>query len=203
MKKKKKQTQNRQKKQERDSVLHFNDKVIEEETLTQAMIKAYQIIEGKKKAKEVELENKEKKEWQEALGQKDFPENEKWIWKKIHAARNDLFALWNILFFKSKNVKDMRTTMLLMQLAVMGMFAICKWCLYLFSIAGIYSLVIGQVDYIPGLSITLVAWMFARIFRIAAFEIEKMKDGNLLIAIFSGCVSFAAMVVAVIALFVN
>lgn len=200
MKKKKKQTQNRQKKQQ-DSILHFNEKLIDEETLALAMVKAYQIVEEKKKAQEVELENNEKKEWQEALGQKEFPENEKWIWKKIHAARNDLFALWNILFFKSKNVKDMRTTMVLMQLAVMGMFAICKWCLYLLSIAGIYSLVIGQGDYIPGLSITLVAWMFARIFRIAAFEIEKMKDGNLLIAIFSGCVSFAAMVVAIIALF--
>ena len=54
-----------------------------------------------------------------------------------------------------------------------------------------------------GLMIAFVLWVFARIFRIASFEMEKMKDGNLLTAIFSGVLSFVAVVIAIVAIIVD
>ena len=111
--------------------------------------------------------------------------------------------MWSLFFFKSENVRDIRTTLGLMQLAVIGIFTICKWCLYFISLAMVYSVLTNGVDVISHLSFAFATWMFARVFRIAVFEIEKMKDGNLLIAIFSGCISFTAMVVAIITLLVD
>lgn len=176
---------------------------IEESTLTQAIVKAYQIIEENKKEEENRLANRAKKEWQKVIGQKEYPENEKWYLKKVHEIRNNWNAMWSLFFFKSENVRDIRTTLGLMQLAVIGIFTICKWCLYFISLAMVYSVLTNGVDVILHLSFAFATWMFARVFRIAVFEIEKMKDGNLLIAIFSGCISFTAMVVAIITLLVD
>jgi len=51
--------------------------------------------------------------------------------------------------------------------------------------------------------IAVVLWVFARIFRIASFEVEKIDDGNLIIAIFSGVLSFVAVVIAIVAIIVD
>lgn len=128
---KNKKKKNEKNKQEQKVVPKSVEKVIDEKNLTQAIVKAYQVIEEQKKKEEAELIIKAKKEWQEIIGQKEYPENEKWYLKKIHALRNDFYALWNFLFFKSKNVKDLRMTISLMQLAIIGIFKVCKWCLYL------------------------------------------------------------------------
>lgn len=191
--------QNNQKKQK--EITQVNE--IEESALTQAIVRAYQIIEKNKKEEEARLANQAKKEWQRVIGQKEYPDNEKWFWKKIHTIRNNWNAMWSLFFFKSENVRDIRTTLGLMQLAVIGIFTICKWCLYFISLAMVYLILINGADVVSHLPFAFVTWMFARVFRIAVFEIEKMKDGNLLIAIFSGCISFAAMVVAVITLLVD
>lgn len=202
---KKQRSKNGQKKQnnqqKQKEITQVNE--IEESALTQAIVRAYQIIEKNKKEEEARLANQAKKEWQRVIGQKEYPDNEKWFWKKIHAIRNNWNAMWSLFFFKSENVRDIRTTLGLMQLAVIGIFTICKWCLYFISLAMVYLILINGADVVSHLSFAFVAWMFARIFRIAVFEIEKMKDGNLLIAIFSGCISFAAMVVAIITLLVD
>ncbi len=202
---KKQRSKNGQKKQnnqqKQKEITQVNE--IEESALTQAIVRAYQIIEKNKKEEEARLANQAKKEWQRVIGQKEYPDNEKWFWKKIHAIRNNWNAMWSLFFFKSENVRDIRTTLGLMQLAVIGIFTICKWCLYFISLAMVYLILINGVDVVSHLSFAFVTWMFARVFRIAVFEIEKMKDGNLLIAIFSGCISFAAMVVAIITLLVD
>lgn len=67
----------------------------------------------------------------------------------------------------------------------------------------IYFAFKGDVDIIAYLLIAAITWMFGRAFRIAIFEIDKIRDDNLLISIFSGCISFVAMVVAIIALFIS
>lgn len=193
--------QNNQQKQKDITQVNVNE--IEENTLTQAIVKAYQIIEENKKEEENRLANKAKKEWQKVIGQKEYPQNEKWYLKKVHEIRNNWNAMWSLFFFKSENVRDIRTTLGLMQLAVIGIFTICKWCLYFISLAMVYSVLTNCADVISHLSFAFATWMFARVFRIAVFEIEKMKDGNLLIAIFSGCISFVAMVVAIITLLVD
>ena len=133
---KKRRSKNGQKKQnnqqKQKEITQVNE--LEESALTQAIVRAYQIIEKNKKEEEARLANQAKKEWQRVIGQKEYPDNEKWFWKKIHAIRNNWNAMWSLFFFKSENVRDIRTTLGLMQLAVIGIFTICKWCLYFISL---------------------------------------------------------------------
>ena len=198
--KNKKQKKNSEKQQ---NPVNSNQIIIDSKIMADAIVKAYQIIEKEKVEKAIELEKNEKKEWQEIMGQKEYPENEKWYLKRFHIARNNFMSIWNLLFFKSKNVRDLRATFSLIQLAVVYIFKLCKWCLYVISFAASISAFQNGVENLSNLAIAFVIWTFARLFRIASFEVEKVKDGNLLIALFSGCISFVAMVVAIIAIFIE
>lgn len=198
--KSKKQKQNNKKQK---NAVDSNQIITEQKITVEAIVKAYQIIEKQKVEKEIELEKNEKREWQEIMGQKEYQENEKWYLKRLHIARNNWMAIWNLLFFKSKNARDLRATFSLIQLAVVEIFKLCKWCLYFVSFAIVISALQSGGDSLSNIAIAIVIWAFARLFRIASFEVDKVKDGNLLIALFSGCISFVAMVVAIIAIFIE
>lgn len=200
--KNKKQKQNTNNKKQQTPV-NSNQIIIDSQIMTDAIVKAYQIIEEQKVEKEIELEKNEKQEWQEIMGQKKYPENEKWYLKRFHIMRNNWMSIWNLLFFKSKNARDLRATFSLIQLAVVEIFKLCKWCLYFVSFAAVISAFQNVGNSLSNLAIAFVIWAFARLFRIASFEVEKVKDGNLLIALFSGCISFVAMVVAIITIFIE
>lgn len=177
--------------------------LIEQEALTEVIVKAYQRIEEQKRERENQEEEREAKAWQEALGKREYPQNEKWILRKIHSARNYIVTMWNMLFFKPENVSNLRTTYVLMRISVIGTFRLCEYVLYLFIMGIIFNLVTKEVFVPLGIVWALSSFLFARIFRIAAFEVEKIKDKNLLIAIFSGCISFVSVIIAVIAILVD
>ena len=125
------------------------------------------------------------------------------VLENVHKKRNDIVGLVKLLFFKQKDIRDPRATFALMNLATVGVFSICKWILYIVVIAIILGIIQLKVDFFLGITVSFVLWMLARIFRMASFEIEKIRDGNLLIAIFSGALSFVAVAIAIIALFID
>lgn len=101
-------------------------KNIDEKVFAREIIQAYEEFEQKKKFEVEKRERENQKEWNQILGQKEYPENENWFWKNVHKKRNDIVALYKLLFFKQKDVRDPRATFVLMSLATMGIFSICK-----------------------------------------------------------------------------
>ena len=178
-------------------------KNIDEKVLAREIIKAHEEYEHYRQTEKEKEEKRQQEEWLKTLNQKEYPPNEKWIWRKCHQIRNDFFLFKNLLFIKAKDVKDMRATFGLMRLAVIGIFALCKWVLYLCAASMIYGIWNNSIEIALGCMIAIVLWVFARIFRIASFEIEKIEDGNLIIAIFSGVLSFVAVVIAIVAIIVD
>ena len=176
---------------------------IDEKALAREIIEAYAEYEHHKKTEEDEKEQVLQEEWLKILNQKDYPKEEPFFGRKCHKIRNDFFLLKNVLFIKSKDVRDMRATFGLMQLCVEGIFWFCKWVLYICAASIIYGICIGAISVVLGSMLAFVLWVLARLFRIASFEIEKIQDGNLLIAIFSGALSFAAVVIAIITIVVD
>ena len=194
---KKKRTNNKQNSSS-TTMKNFDEKVLARE-----IIKAHEEYEHYRQTEKEKEEKKRQEEWLKTLNQKEYPPNEKWIWRKCHQIRNDFFLFKNLLFIKAKDVKDMRATFGLMRLAVIGIFALCKWVLYLCAASMIYGIWNNSIEIAIGCMIAILLWVFARIFRIASFEIEKIEDGNLIIAIFSGVLSFVAVVIAIVAIIVD
>lgn len=179
------------------------EKNIDEKVLAHEIIKAYEEYELRKNVEREKHEKKRQEEWFKILNQKDCPSNEKWLLRKCYQFRNAFFLFKNLLFIKAKDVRDMRATFGLMRLAVLGIFSSCKWILYLCAASMIYGVWNDTIKLAVGCIWALIFWLFARIFRIASFEIEKIEDGNLIIAIFSGVLSFVAVVIAIVAIIVD
>lgn len=190
-------------KKDQQNLLLNTTKNIDEKILACEIIRAYEEMERKKKLQEEKLEQENQKEWNMILGQKEYSENENWFWKNVHRKRNDIVGLYKVLFFKRKDIRDPRATFVLMSLATTSVFSICKWVLYSFVILIIISMIKLEINIFLGIALSFVLWMLARIFRIASFETEKIDDGNLIISIFSGVLSFVAVVIAIVTIIVD
>ncbi|MBQ8605001.1 MAG: hypothetical protein IJ410_09205 [Oscillospiraceae bacterium] len=176
---------------------------VDEQVLSKAIVKAYFEIEDKKKENEQKLTEKEQKEWLSFLGQEDYPADEKWLLKKWHRYRNDFVGIWRLLFIKAKDVKDMRATFGLISMATALVFRACKWLLYVLSLYVFILSINNKILLIMGTSLSIMIWMIARLFRIAAFEIDKMRDTNMLLTIFSAALTFVTIIIPVITFFLN
>ena len=195
---KKKKTKNNQ--QNIPSVIEngFDEKVLAHE-----IIRAYEALEYKKKSEAEKREQEKQEEWHKILGKKEYPENEKWFLKTVHRKRNEIVTLYKLLFFKQKDIREPRATFVLMSLATMGIFFICRWMLYILVIPIIIGMFKREINILFGVTISFALWIVGRIFRIASFEIDNIRDNNLLIAIFSGAMSFVAVVIAIVAIIVD
>ena len=171
--------------------------------LAEAVVCATERLEEKKDKKKEEENNLQKAEWDRILKQKMYPENKKWLQRKLHQFRNEFMAYIVLSFFKEKNTRDAIATLTLIRLATETMFSCVKWILYFFSIMFIYSFCVNSANNVILLAFAFLAWTIARIIRIAVFEIKKMKDSNLILNIFSGSISFVALIVAIVAIVVS
>lgn len=180
------------------------------------------IVEAEKRANEVDekklklKKEEEKKERQEIIGYKEYPENE-YIFKKfIHGIINFIVMLWNFIFYKRQNVKNDNATFAIIQLATTAIYSSVKWLLYAITIlCCVISFVSIKLN-VQGIMwswnfnpvwlwLAFLSFCFARVFRIAVFEIDKIDLDNkdYLLSIFSGTTSFFAMIVALATLIVT
>ena len=201
--KSKKQKKNRNNKKKERNQADSNEVIINQKAIIDAIVSAHRIIEEQKLQREVESEKIAKQEWQEIMGQKEYPENEKWLWKHIHVLRNDCVAMWKLFSFNAKNARDLRATFALMTFTLNIIFRLCKWCLYILAIAFTVSVFLNGVGSLSYLAIAFLILGLARLCRVASFEVEEIKDGNILIALFSSGISFVALMIAIITIFVK
>lgn len=191
------------KKNKKNSAEKINDKnFVDEQILSRAIVKAYFEIEDKKKENEQNHSENERKEWLEFLGQKEYPENENRLKKSWHKICNDFRLLMKLLFISRKDVKKTRATFALMSLTIVCVFTIIKWCLYCAVILFIAMIILQKISYI-GIVWATICFVLARVFRIAAFEIDEMQDDGLLTAVFSGVLSFVAVIISIIAIILS
>lgn len=192
----------KKKSQKQNSDVQIDVKNVNEEILAQAIVKAYFDAEEKKIKKENEDKEKAHREWLEFLGQKEYPENENRLKKMWHKVCNDLRLLMKLLFISRKDVKNTRATFALMSLTIVCVFTIIKWCLYGAVVLFIAMIILQKISHI-GIFGAAICFVLARVFRIASFEIEEMQDDNLLTAVFSGVLSFVAVIISIIAIILN
>ena len=176
---------------------------LDERIIAKEIIYAYEEIERIKRNEEERQKEILKDEWNEILGYKNYPIDESWLKRKGHIFRNDIVGIFRLLFIKSNKVKEMRATFGLMKAGITMVFKCCKWLLYIFSLS-ILCVSITQKSYlIWGMAVSLAVWMLARLFRIAIFEIDKLTDENMLVAIFSATLSFVTIIIPVITFLIN
>lgn len=183
---------------------------IDYDKLAEAIVKANRIIKEDEQDLALKQKEQENKEWNETLGYKIYPEDETGIKKVLHSLRNSIVVCWNSFNLNPRKIKDDTVVFLLMQSVVSLFFSVLKIILYLGSALFLLLFVLSFIpDYawpishkIMSLLISIFLFIYGRMFRLAACEIDNMTDRQYVVGIFSGLSAFLALIVAIISLIV-
>ena len=173
---------------------------IDYDKLAESIVKASERLDEKKKNQQEQEDTLQGRQWKKILNQKDYPPNENWLKRRLHKFRNEIMLYKELMFFKEKNTKEAITTFALINLVTQAICTCIKIFLYLLTLIFICKFVIEPKTNFVLFILAIFIWTLARLTRIAIFEISKLEDNNLLLNIFSGSVSFIALIVAIIAI---
>ena len=191
---KKKQKQKGQAKTE--SVKAENVATIEDERISKIIVNALTEYD-KQKQEKAKFENEAKlKADEKRLG--------------INGNKGKFRAVLKILFRPKKYAKNMNAGTALVKLALQGFYKIVEW---ITLICAILFLAVIPLQYcIPSvvpmkwyLSVVSGVWgitllLLSRMFRIAAIEVDEVKDNNYLFGLFTAMASIISIIVAIVAL---
>lgn len=161
-----------------------------------------------KKQREEKQHEEELKNWQKTIGYKDYS-NSTSKFKFFLQFWNDISILLKVCFIsESKITGGDRVISNLLKIIPSLFFIIVKWLLTILALF-IFLLIPFQVVnadiqvplYINMLFIILsiVVFMFSRIFKIASIEVDKMEDRGYLVGIFASITSTLSIIIAIIA----
>lgn len=167
-----------------------------EEALTKVITNA--LIEYDKR-KEQEMQEKVKKECE------NFDNS-----SGIKADKHKFVTTLNLLFRPKKYAKGIKANSELTKSVLKGFYKLLEWTLLLLSILLIVYIPLQYI--IPNVPIAdwyidvimaifaIPIFLFSRIFRIASYEIERIKDDNYLFGLFATVTSIISVVIAIIAI---
>lgn len=179
---------------------------IDYDKLAEAIVKAHKKIKAQEEKEAEDKRNTERQEWLKIIGCRDYPDNEKWLRRKWHEFKNNCAVLKTLFTFKKKDAKTPRLSFELMRLGATAVYGICELLLYMMAVSFVvYTIIANETAGSIYLSVAygFITVLFARIIRIARFEIENIKDKEMLNTIFSATMAFIGVVLAVIALIVQ
>lgn len=168
-------------------------------------------FEQQKKQREDEAKELSCKEWQHAIGVKDFSSvkrPKKWLLQSF----NFLQVFWNICTVPQKHIKGDGVIFSLMQMILAMLFGAVNVILLILAFLIVLCPLGSFLGVIPAMrweniaviwSCGLLAFVLSRIFRIASFEIIKMEDHNYLFGLFACVTSIISVVIAVITLVIT
>lgn len=179
-------------KPEKPVVNNFLD--IDYDKLASAIVNAQVVAKEKEQKSEEEKKTRDNEVWKKQFG---YDES-----KPV----TRITSFIRLLFVKKKDIKGDRATFALLKMSAELILAIAKWALYLFFagclLVPIYAyctkqpLSVGEI--ITGVLMGLLAFIYARILRIAEIEIENLTDREYLNTIIASITALIAMVVSII-----
>lgn len=167
-------------------------KSLSSEELQHIIANALAEAETLKQTKESELRENETKEWARTIG------------------ATPIKRFFRLIFLPKSKIRGDNTTFLLLKLLAEIFFGFAKWISILLSVfivafiaAQYLSDIVAPLEWWNNAYLAFFAFVlffFSRIVRIAAIEVDKIEDRNLLFGIFASITSFVSIIVAVIAL---
>lgn len=180
---------------------------IDYDRLAETIVKAHERIKEREQTEQLKEQELQKEDWHKKIKYKEYDETKNIFIRGWHEVRNGFTTFASIIAFKRKYAESDNVTFGLMRMALSLLFGILKLLLYIVALIllllAFYSyeqrVLVVQPIYIL---YSFLAFVFARLFRVAAYEVENMHDRQNLIGILSALSAFLALIVAIISLVV-
>ena len=169
---------------------------IEDERIAKIIVNALTEYD-KQKQEKVEAENKEK-----SKADKDSLDT--------NGNKGRIWNVFKVIFRPKKYAENMNAGVGLVRVALYGFYKIIEWILVI--CAALFLASIPLQYFIPSvvpvkwyLSIVRGVWsitlfLLSRMFRIAAIEVDEVKDNNYLFGLFAAVTSIVSLIISIIAL---
>lgn len=176
---------------------------IDYDKLAEAIEKAHNRIKEQDRIEQCDEQKQLEAQWHKAIHYKEYPETRNVILRKIREIRNIIAVLFSVIFFRRKFAKDDIVTFGLMRMAISSLFGIIKWLLYVVALCMLLGSFYSFEEYkwiIQPIYIlySFIILVFARLFRVAAYEVENMNDRQNLIGILSALSAFLALIISLV-----
>ena len=177
---------------------------IDYDKLADAIVRAHYAIENEKQKQA----DREAEQWRKKMGVKVFPD------RPIRQFLNDMTMVKSMVFIKRSDATMGGATYSLIRQFSEFFFGAVEWALYLIAIilfaCGIYNAFLHpQLSTHPLLSTalfvvhSLLALLFARLFRIARFEVGNMQEREEILSVSSTIAAIMALIVSIVNLVVG
>jgi len=179
---------------------------IDTDKLAESIARAELSATQKTREEELKQEESIKEAYKAKLGQKDVPEGSGCIIKSWYSVRNAVCCFWKLLWLKEADTDSVYAASTLAQMALILIYSVSGLFSYVIALGALLSTFYDMSESIFRFAPQNIPWMivsffFARLFRLAKFEVYHLKDKQYAIALLSGTTSFLAMIIALIALF--
>lgn len=171
---------------------------VDYDKLADAIVRAHKTIEDEKREKI----NAEMEKWRKTIGFQEYPK------RPIKQFCNDVGCFYRMATMKREDATTGKATYSLLQFSAGLTFSVIKFFLYALSLAFLIVTIRLGIDHNwirmgTDLMCCVMMFVLARMFRIAGFEIENMRDRAEILAITSTTAAMAALIIAVFTLLVE
>lgn len=193
---------NKQKQQQPQTIhieeLEIENKVeIDYKKLALAIIEAQVMFENEKLKQQISQSEETFKKRNEILGRKDYSDERRWIVRKPKEVINTIVVTFKTLFIKKKDAQYLSGANMLFQSLTTIFFAFVRYALYAVALYLVWHGITNN-EYVTHGVWSVAAFIYAQIFRVIQFEIERMQDREYLMAIFAAIVSVLSLVASII-----
>lgn len=178
------------------------------EEMQRIITNALLAVEDAKEQKAKEQKEQDRKNFREAMGYKDYP-NEKGLKRKILIFLNRVKMIFKLFFAPKHLIKGDDATFGLLKMSIETFFWVAKWASTLFTVFAIAYIplqyIVEAIPVLPIMSNVLLgcfafsSFLLSRMFRMASIEVDKIEDKSFLFGIFASITSIVSIVVAIIA----
>ena len=179
------------------------------EEMQQIITNALLAVEDAKEQKAKEQREKDRKNFREAMGYKDYP-HEKGLKRSFLVFCNHVKMLFKLFFAPKHLIKGDDATFGLLKMSIEIFFWVAKWAATLFTVFAIAYIplqyIVEAIPVLPIMSNILLgcfafsSFLLSRMFRMASIEVDKIEDRSLLFGIFASVASIVSIAIAIVAI---
>lgn len=172
---------------------------IDYDKLAEAIVKSNRMIEQDEKHQEDKARQDVIQQRKKYLKEKDFSHIKNPIWRGIRTFLNRIRVIKRLLFIPKIEITKFSAIDGLICLFTTVMLYIFRIVLYVISAALLLSILWGN-NALVAISFAFLTFVFAQLFRIAQYEVDRIKNRDYLLALFVGILTAISIVISLITL---